>query len=96
MAWDAAVSGWVFGETPAKPTTTTTIRSARSKAPLQKASLPKMYLTLFLTWCCCSGCFWGGTVGTGFLYQFPASALQHNYPEQSSGGPSGNGFTNRR
>ncbi|XP_015263463.1 PREDICTED: collagen alpha-1(XXVI) chain [Gekko japonicus] len=55
-----------------------------------------MYLTLFLSWCCCCGCFWGCTFGTGFLYQFPASALQHNYPEQNSGGPSSNGFTNRR
>ncbi|XP_048375165.1 collagen alpha-1(XXVI) chain [Sphaerodactylus townsendi] len=55
-----------------------------------------MYLTLFLSWCCCCGCFWGCSFGTGFLYQFPASTLQHNYPEQSSGGPAGNGFTNRR
>ncbi|XP_054857806.1 collagen alpha-1(XXVI) chain [Eublepharis macularius] len=56
-----------------------------------------MCLTLFLAWCCCCcGCFWGCAFGTGFLYQFPASALQHNYPEQSSAGPSGNGFPNRR
>uniref|UniRef100_A0A8D2Q6Q3 Collagen type XXVI alpha 1 chain n=1 Tax=Varanus komodoensis TaxID=61221 RepID=A0A8D2Q6Q3_VARKO len=51
-------------------------------------------MSLVFLWCCCS--FWGCTLATGFLYQFPASALQHNYPEQSSGGPSGNGFANRR
>ncbi|NXQ62429.1 COQA1 protein, partial [Anthoscopus minutus] len=51
-----------------------------------------MQLALFLSWCCClHGC----TLGTGFLYQFPASTLQHNYPEQSSGSP-GSGFTSRR
>nr|XP_056721411.1 collagen alpha-1(XXVI) chain isoform X3 [Euleptes europaea] len=55
-----------------------------------------MYLALFLSWCCCCGGFWGRAFGTGFLYPFPASALPHNYPEASSGGPSGNGFTNRR
>ncbi|XP_067393939.1 collagen alpha-1(XXVI) chain isoform X2 [Emydura macquarii macquarii] len=51
-----------------------------------------MKLALFLSWWCC---FYGCTLGTGFLYQFPASALQHNYPEQSSGSQ-GSGFTNRR
>ncbi|NXK81757.1 COQA1 protein, partial [Amazona guildingii] len=51
-----------------------------------------MQLALFLSWCCClHGC----ALGTGFLYQFPASALQHNYPEQSSGSP-GSGFASRR
>ncbi|KAJ7427783.1 hypothetical protein WISP_03869 [Willisornis vidua] len=51
-----------------------------------------MQLALFLSWCCClHGC----ALGTGFLYQFPASTLQHNYPEQSSGSP-GNGFGSRR
>ncbi|XP_044286291.1 collagen alpha-1(XXVI) chain [Varanus komodoensis] len=62
------------------------------EAPLQPSGVPKM--SLVFLWCCCS--FWGCTLATGFLYQFPASALQHNYPEQSSGGPSGNGFANRR
>uniref|UniRef100_A0A8D0H3C9 Collagen type XXVI alpha 1 chain n=1 Tax=Sphenodon punctatus TaxID=8508 RepID=A0A8D0H3C9_SPHPU len=52
-----------------------------------------MKLVFFLPWWCC---FCGCTLGTGFLYQFPASALQHNYPEQSSGGSQSNGFTNRR
>ncbi|XP_034276776.1 collagen alpha-1(XXVI) chain isoform X2 [Pantherophis guttatus] len=52
-----------------------------------------MYL-VFL-WCSC--CLWRCSFGTGFLYQFPASTLQHNYPEQSSGGPAaGNAFANRR
>ncbi|KAK9412430.1 collagen alpha-1XXVI chain [Crotalus adamanteus] len=51
-----------------------------------------MYLVFF--WCSC--CLWGGSFGTGFLYQFPASTLQHNYPEQSSGGSAGNAFANRR
>ncbi|KFO64244.1 Collagen alpha-1(XXVI) chain, partial [Corvus brachyrhynchos] len=51
-----------------------------------------MQLALFLSWCCClHGC----ALGTGFLYQFPASTLQHNYPEQSSGSP-GSGFASRR
>uniref|UniRef100_A0A8C3UI84 Collagen type XXVI alpha 1 chain n=1 Tax=Catharus ustulatus TaxID=91951 RepID=A0A8C3UI84_CATUS len=51
-----------------------------------------MRLALFLSWCCClHGC----ALGTGFLYQFPASTLQHNYPEQSSGSP-GSGFASRR
>ncbi|NXC09808.1 COQA1 protein, partial [Orthonyx spaldingii] len=51
-----------------------------------------MQLALFLSWCCClHGC----VLGTGFLYQFPASTLQHNYPEQSSGSP-GSGFASRR
>ncbi|XP_058020369.1 collagen alpha-1(XXVI) chain isoform X1 [Ahaetulla prasina] len=51
-----------------------------------------MYL-VFL-WCSC--CLWGCSFGTGFLYPFPASTLQHNYPEQNSGGPAGNAFANRR
>ncbi|NXL14704.1 COQA1 protein, partial [Setophaga kirtlandii] len=51
-----------------------------------------MQLALFLSWCCClHGC----ALGTGFLYQFPASTLQHNYPEQSSGSP-GSGYASRR
>ncbi|NXP15410.1 COQA1 protein, partial [Thinocorus orbignyianus] len=51
-----------------------------------------MHFALFLSWCCClHGC----ALGTGFLYQFPASTLQHNYPEQSSGSP-GSGFASRR
>ncbi|NXQ90778.1 COQA1 protein, partial [Nyctibius grandis] len=51
-----------------------------------------MRFALFLSWCCClHGC----ALGTGFLYQFPASTLQHNYPEQSSGSP-GSGFASRR
>ncbi|NXP48004.1 COQA1 protein, partial [Heliornis fulica] len=52
-----------------------------------------MQLALFLSWWCC--CLHGCALGTGFLYQFPASTLQHNYPEQSSGSPSG-GFATRR
>ncbi|XP_070598547.1 collagen alpha-1(XXVI) chain isoform X3 [Erythrolamprus reginae] len=51
-----------------------------------------MYLVVF--WCSC--CLWGCSFGTGFLYQFPASTLQHNYPEQNSGGAAGNAFANRR
>ncbi|XP_064022312.1 collagen alpha-1(XXVI) chain isoform X3 [Pogoniulus pusillus] len=51
-----------------------------------------MQLALLLSWCCClQGC----VLGTGFLYQFPASTLQHNYPEQSSGS-TGSGFAPRR
>ncbi|KAK2537557.1 hypothetical protein Q9233_002861 [Columba guinea] len=51
-----------------------------------------MRFALFLSWCCClHGC----ALGTGFLYQFPASTLQHNYPEQNSGSP-GSGFASRR
>uniref|UniRef100_A0A670JPU1 Collagen type XXVI alpha 1 chain n=1 Tax=Podarcis muralis TaxID=64176 RepID=A0A670JPU1_PODMU len=53
-------------------------------------------MPLAFFWCCFCFSFWGCTLGTGFLYQFPASALQHNYPEPNSGGPSGNGFANRR
>nr|XP_033778283.1 collagen alpha-1(XXVI) chain isoform X2 [Geotrypetes seraphini] len=48
--------------------------------------------SLFLLW------FWylcGLTYGTGFLYQFPASSLPHNYPEQTAGSP-GSGFTHHR
>ncbi|NWR76738.1 COQA1 protein, partial [Centropus unirufus] len=51
-----------------------------------------MRLALLLSWCCC---LYGCALGTGFLYQFPASSLQHNYPEQSSGSP-GSGFATRR
>ncbi|NWX86651.1 COQA1 protein, partial [Nothoprocta ornata] len=51
-----------------------------------------MRFALLLSWCCClHGC----ALGTGFLYQFPTSTLQHNYPEQSSGSP-GSGFASRR
>ncbi|XP_063002873.1 collagen alpha-1(XXVI) chain [Elgaria multicarinata webbii] len=54
-------------------------------------------MSLVFFWCCCCYCLWGCTFGTGFLYQFPASTLQHNYPETSAGGgPSGNSFVNRR
>ncbi|XP_035756508.1 collagen alpha-1(XXVI) chain [Egretta garzetta] len=50
-----------------------------------------MQFAFFLSWCCClHGC----ALGTGFLYQFPASTLQHNYPEQSSGSP-GNCYSPR-
>uniref|UniRef100_A0ABM5EMK7 Collagen alpha-1(XXVI) chain isoform X2 n=1 Tax=Pogona vitticeps TaxID=103695 RepID=A0ABM5EMK7_9SAUR len=51
-------------------------------------------MSLVFFWCCCW--LWGGTFGTGFLYPFPASALQHNYPEPNAGGPTGNGFSSRR
>uniref|UniRef100_A0A8C8VMW1 Collagen type XXVI alpha 1 chain n=1 Tax=Pelusios castaneus TaxID=367368 RepID=A0A8C8VMW1_9SAUR len=51
-----------------------------------------MRLALLLPWWCC---FCGWTRGTGFLYPFPAAALQHSYPEQSSASP-GSGFPNRR
>jgi len=54
--------------------------------------LAKMQFALFLSWCCC---LHGWVLGTGFLYQFPASTLQHNYPEQNSGSP-GSGFASRR
>ncbi|XP_044141710.1 collagen alpha-1(XXVI) chain-like [Bufo gargarizans] len=37
----------------------------------------------------------GFTWGTGFLYQFPASTLQHNYPDQNSASASA-GYPNRR
>ncbi|XP_075450456.1 collagen alpha-1(XXVI) chain isoform X2 [Ascaphus truei] len=39
--------------------------------------------------------FFGFTCGTGFMYQFPASNLQHNYPDQNSASASGS-FSNRR
>ncbi|XP_029469124.1 collagen alpha-1(XXVI) chain isoform X2 [Rhinatrema bivittatum] len=51
-----------------------------------------MKSSLFLLW---SWSLCGLTYGTGFLYQFPASTVQHNYPEQSAGSPA-SGFTNRR
>ncbi|XP_010185593.1 PREDICTED: collagen alpha-1(XXVI) chain, partial [Mesitornis unicolor] len=68
------------------------VQCKRKRRGGRKTVLAKMQLALFLSWCCClHGC----ALGTGFLYQFPASTLQHNYPEQSSGSP-GSGFASRR
>nr|XP_014352909.1 PREDICTED: collagen alpha-1(XXVI) chain-like [Latimeria chalumnae] len=43
----------------------------------------------------CFRYFFEFTSGTGFLYQFPAAALQHSNPEQSAGHPA-TGYPNRR
>ncbi|KAL6056236.1 hypothetical protein STEG23_020605 [Scotinomys teguina] len=53
-----------------------------------------MKLVLLLPWACC--CLCGSALATGFLYPFPAAALQqHGYPEQGAGSP-GNGYSSRR
>ncbi|XP_026981859.1 collagen alpha-1(XXVI) chain isoform X2 [Sagmatias obliquidens] len=53
-----------------------------------------MKLALLLPWACC--CLCGSALATGFLYPFPAAALQqHGYPEQGSGSP-GSGYGSRR
>ncbi|XP_041504779.1 collagen alpha-1(XXVI) chain isoform X2 [Microtus oregoni] len=53
-----------------------------------------MKLVLLLPWACC--CLCGSALATGFLYQFPAAALQqHGYPEQGAGSP-GNSYSSRR
>lgn len=53
-----------------------------------------MKLVLLLPWACC--CLCGSALATGFLYPFPAAALQqHGYPEQSAGSP-GNSYSSRR
>ncbi|KAM4046164.1 collagen alpha-1(XXVI) chain isoform 2-T2 [Anomaloglossus baeobatrachus] len=51
-----------------------------------------MSYPLVLLW---SSSLLGFTCGTGFLYQFPASTLQHNYPDQNSASASA-GYSNRR
>uniref|UniRef100_A0A8C6QPD1 Collagen, type XXVI, alpha 1 n=1 Tax=Nannospalax galili TaxID=1026970 RepID=A0A8C6QPD1_NANGA len=53
-----------------------------------------MKLALLLPWACC--CLCGSALATGFLYPFPAAALQqHGYPEQGAGSP-GNSYASRR
>ncbi|XP_053413765.1 collagen alpha-1(XXVI) chain isoform X2 [Nycticebus coucang] len=53
-----------------------------------------MKLALLLPWACC--CLCGSALATGFLYPFPAAALQqHGYPEPGAGSP-GNGYASRR
>ncbi|XP_057385014.1 collagen alpha-1(XXVI) chain isoform X1 [Balaenoptera acutorostrata] len=53
-----------------------------------------MKLALLLPWACC--CLCGSALAAGFLYPFPAAALQrHGYPEQGSGSP-GSGYGSRR
>lgn len=53
-----------------------------------------MKLALFLPWACC--CLCGSALATGFLYPFPAAALQqHGYPEPGAGSP-GSGYGGRR
>ncbi|XP_077150545.1 collagen alpha-1(XXVI) chain [Ranitomeya variabilis] len=51
-----------------------------------------MRYPLVLLW---SSSLLGFTCGTGFLYQFPASTLQHNYPDQNSASASAS-YSNRR
>lgn len=54
----------------------------------------KMKLALLLPWACC--CLCGSALATGFLYPFPAAALQqHGYPEPGAGSP-GSGYGGRR
>ncbi|XP_058425061.1 collagen alpha-1(XXVI) chain isoform X5 [Diceros bicornis minor] len=53
-----------------------------------------MQLALLLPWACC--CLCGSALATGFLYPFPAAALQqHSYPEPGAGSP-GSGYGSRR
>ncbi|XP_016054472.1 PREDICTED: collagen alpha-1(XXVI) chain isoform X4 [Miniopterus natalensis] len=53
-----------------------------------------MKLALLLPWACC--CLCGSALATGFLYPFPAAALQqHGYPEPGAGSP-GSGYGGRR
>ncbi|XP_062947859.1 collagen alpha-1(XXVI) chain isoform X2 [Cynocephalus volans] len=53
-----------------------------------------MKLALLLPWAYC--CLCGSALATGFLYPFPASALQqHSYPEPGAGSP-GSGYASRR
>uniref|UniRef100_A0A8D1P9N2 EMI domain-containing protein n=2 Tax=Sus scrofa TaxID=9823 RepID=A0A8D1P9N2_PIG len=53
-----------------------------------------MKLALLLPWACC--CLCGSALATGFLYPFPAAALQqHGYPEPGAGSP-GSGYGSRR
>uniref|UniRef100_A0A2R8MMB9 Collagen type XXVI alpha 1 chain n=1 Tax=Callithrix jacchus TaxID=9483 RepID=A0A2R8MMB9_CALJA len=53
-----------------------------------------MKLALLLPWACC--CLCGSALATGFLYPFPAAALQqHGYPEPGAGSP-GSGYASRR
>ncbi|KAM4699093.1 collagen alpha-1(XXVI) chain [Discoglossus pictus] len=56
------------------------------------SSLSKMKLFLILPW---PFIFFGFTCGTGFMYQFPASSMQHNYPDQNSASASSS-YSNRR
>ncbi|KAM9320946.1 collagen alpha-1(XXVI) chain [Gastrophryne carolinensis] len=51
-----------------------------------------MQYPLVLLW---SSSLFGFTCGTGFLYQFPASTMQHNYPEQNAASASAT-YSNRR
>lgn len=54
----------------------------------------RMQLALLLPWACC--CLCGSALATGFLYPFPAAALQqHGYPEPGAGSP-GSGYGGRR
>ena len=54
----------------------------------------KMKLALLLPWACC--CLCGSALATGFLYPFPAAALQqHGYPDPGAGSP-GSGYGGRR
>lgn len=54
-----------------------------------------MKLALLLPWACC--CLCGSALATGFLYPFPAAALQqqHGYPEPGAGSP-GSGYASLR
>uniref|UniRef100_A0A8C8ZG17 Collagen type XXVI alpha 1 chain n=1 Tax=Prolemur simus TaxID=1328070 RepID=A0A8C8ZG17_PROSS len=53
-----------------------------------------MKLAFLLPWACC--CLCGSALATGFLYPFPAAALQqHGYPEPGAGSP-GSGYASRR
>lgn len=53
-----------------------------------------MKLALLLPWACC--CLCGSALATGFLYPFPAAALQqHGYPDPGAGSP-GSGYGGRR
>ncbi|XP_054549606.1 collagen alpha-1(XXVI) chain isoform X3 [Talpa occidentalis] len=53
-----------------------------------------MKLALLLPWACC--CLCGSALATGFLYPFPAAALQqHGYPDAGAGSP-GSGYGSRR
>ncbi|XP_063812122.1 collagen alpha-1(XXVI) chain [Pseudophryne corroboree] len=51
-----------------------------------------MKYPLVLLW---SSSLFGFTCGTGYMYQFPASPLQHNYPDQNSASASSS-YSNRR
>ncbi|CAH2219847.1 collagen alpha-1(XXVI) chain isoform X2, partial [Pelobates cultripes] len=77
---------------PTDPLPAEELASGHSSVSLCPPFSPKMKNPLVLLW---SFNFFGFSYGTGFMYQFPASSLQHNYPDQNAASAA-NSFQNRR